>query len=189
MSSRLVLLAWFLFLFSNAWADFVESPDGKYRVLITKSRYIIPSNCSYFFRKGQHASEIWLLDKENKIKILLVKPNFDCSDASNMIINPHNLQFSPDSKTLYFETSAWITTGAIHAVDLGTHHVRFVCSGSQLRVISYGQYKGDIIVNQHRYLFDNDNPIGSNDLDWVFTPKGEEVKVCDEADAAYCLAH
>src|SRR5438045_3076772 len=45
-----------------------------------------------------------------------------------VIIDPHNLQFSPNSKTLYFETSAWVTSGAIHAVDVNGNHLRYVTS-------------------------------------------------------------
>ena len=32
-------------------------------------------------------------------------------------VHPNDLQFSPDGKTLYFATSAWATSGAIHAID------------------------------------------------------------------------
>lgn len=66
------------------------------------------------------------------------------------LFDPHNLQFSPNSKTLYFETSAWVTSGAIHAVNVDSNHLRFVTDGSELRVVQSGSYKGNLIVNQRK---------------------------------------
>src|SRR5579872_2954618 len=88
--------------------DLTESPDGKWIVFIKKSNYAIPSNCFYFSEKGEQADEIWIVDTKEMTKKLLVAPHFNCKDMSTVIIDPHNLQFSPNSKTLYFETSAWV---------------------------------------------------------------------------------
>jgi hypothetical protein len=115
-------------------------------------------------------------------KKLLVAPHFGCKDVSKVIIDPHNLQFSPDSKTLYFETSAWVTSGAIHAVNVNGNHLRFVTDGSELRVVKSGSYKGDIIVNQHRYRFKGDTPLGSYNWDWLFTPTGKQIKLYKKID-------
>jgi Tol biopolymer transport system component len=157
--------------------DLTESPDGKWIVFVKKSNYTIPSNCFYFSEKGEQAEEIWIVNTREVTKKLLVAPHFSCRDVSNIIIDPHNLQFSPNSKTLYFETSAWVTSGAIHAVDIDGNHLRFVTDGSELRVVQSGLYKGDIIVNQHRYRFKGDAPLGSYNWDWLFTPTGKQIKL------------
>ncbi len=157
--------------------DLTESPDGKWVVFVKKSNYIIPSNCFYFSEKGERANEIWIVNTKEMTEKLLVAPYFSCGDVSKIIIDPHNLQFSPNSKTLYFETSAWVTSGAIHAVDIDSNHLRFVTDGSELRVVQSGPYKGDIIVNQHRYRFKGDTPLGSYNWDWLFTPTGKQIKL------------
>ena len=162
--------------------DLIESSDGKWIVFVKKSNYTIPSNCFYFSEKGEQADEIWIVNTKEITKKLLVAPQFSCKDASKVIIDPHHLQFSPDSKTLYFETSAWVTSGAIHAVDVDGNHLRFVTDGSELRVVQSGRYKGDIIVNQHRYRFKGDTPLGSYNWDWLFTPTGKQIKLYKKID-------
>jgi hypothetical protein len=157
--------------------DLTKSPDGKWIVFVKKSNYTIPSNCFYSSEKGDQADEIWIVNAKEMTKKLLVAPHFSCGDVSNVIIDPHNLQFSPNSKTLYFETSAWVTSGAIHAVDTDGHHLRFVTDGGELRVVQSGPYKGDLIVNQHRYRFKGDTPLGSYNWDWLFTPTGKQIKL------------
>ena len=162
--------------------DLTESPDGKWIVFVKKSNHVIPSNCFYFSKKGEQANEIWIVNTKEMTKKLLVAPHFSCRDVSKVIIDPHNLQFSPNSKTLYFETSAWVTSGAIHAMDVDGNHLRFVTAGSRLRVVQSGPYKGDIIVNQHRYRFKGDIPCGSYDWDWLFTPRGKQIKLYKKED-------
>ncbi len=157
--------------------DLIESPDDKWIAFVKKSNYTVPSNCFYFFSKGDHGDEIWIINKAKMTKRLLVADHFDCDDVSRDIIDPHHLRFSPDSKTLYFETSAWVTSGAVHAVDVDGKNLRFVIDGVELRIIQTGQYKGDLVVNQHRYRFKGDTPLGSHNWDWLFTPAGKQVKL------------
>lgn len=157
--------------------NLIESPDGKWIAFVKKSNFTIPSNCFYSAEKGEHANEIWIVNTREMTKKLLVAPHFICGDVSKVVIDPHNLQFSPNSKTLYFETSAWVTSGAIHAVDVDGNHLRFVTDGNELRVVQSGPYKGDIIVNQHRYRFKGDTPLGSYNWDWLFTPTGMQIKL------------
>lgn len=162
--------------------DVTESPDGKWIAFVKKSNYIIPSNCFYFSEKGEHANEIWIVNIKTITKKILVSPQFGCGNVSKVIIDPHNLQFSPDSKILYFETSAWVTSGAIHAINVDGNYLRFVTDGGELRVVQSGRYKGDIIVNQHRYRFKGDTPLGSYNWDWLFTPTGKEIKLYKKED-------
>ena len=83
------------------------------------------------------------------------------------------MQFSPDSKTLYFATSAWATSGAIHAIDVNGKNLRFITAGNEYHVVTHGKYRGDLIVNQHRYHDQG----GSYDWDWLFTPQGKQIKL------------
>ncbi|OGO94858.1 MAG: hypothetical protein A3F10_05475 [Coxiella sp. RIFCSPHIGHO2_12_FULL_42_15] len=158
-------------------AELIESPSGDWIAFVKKSNYIIPSDCFYFSAKGDRADEVWIINTKKMNKKLLVEPHFSCKEVFKTIIDPHNLQFSPDSKTLYFEASAWVTSGAVHAVDVDGKHLRFVTDGSELRIVQSGPYRGDLIVNQHRYRFKGETPLGSYDWDWLFTPEGKQIKL------------
>lgn len=153
--------------------DIMESPDGKWVAFVKQSSYTVPSDCFYFFSKGDHANEIWIVNTISMTKKVLVSPHFSCGKVSEVILDPHNLQFSPDSKTLYFETSAWVVSGAIHAVDVDGKNLRFVTDGGRYHVIQNGPNKGNLIVNQHRYH----DAGGSYDWDWLYTPTGKQIKL------------
>jgi len=162
--------------------ELVKSPDGKWIAFVKKSKFIIPSDCTYFFAKGDQADEIWIIDTTKMTKKLLVAPHFDCEEVSKLVIDPHHLQFSPDSTTIYFETSAWVTSSAVHAVDTDGKNLRFVTDGSDLKFVQSGTYKGNIIVNRHRYHFKGDNPLGSSNDDWLLTPIGKQIKLYKKQD-------
>jgi hypothetical protein len=189
MQKRLIVFIFLCTIFTIIYAqdnqhkkEKTKSPDGKWIAFVEKSNFIIPSNCFYPSEKGEQADEIWIINTKVMTKKLLVAPYFSCGDVSKVVIDPHNLQFSHDSKTLFFETSAWVTSGAIHAVDTNGKHLRFVTHGGELRVVQSGAYKGNIIVNQHRYRFKGDTPLGSYNWDWLFTPTGKQIKLYKKLD-------
>ncbi len=158
--------------------DRILSPDGKWIAYVKKSNYIVPNNCFYFMAKGDHGDEIWIADLTKMKDRLLVADHFSCNNVTKVILDPHHLEFSPDSKTLYFETSAWVVSGAIHAVDINGKNLRFVTDGGEYRIVQDGHYKGDLIVNQHRY---HDGG-GSYNWDWLFTPSGKQIKLYKKED-------
>lgn len=158
--------------------DQVLSPNGRWLVYIKKSNFIVRSNCFYPISKGEHCDEIWIVDLKKINKQLLVANHFSCGDVTKVILDPHHLEFSPDSKTLYFETSAWVVSGAIHAVDINGKNLRFVTAGGDFHVVQNGPYKGNLIVNQHRY---HDGG-GSYNWDWLFTPTGKQIKLYQKED-------
>ncbi len=79
--------------------------------------------------------------------------------------------FSPDGRTIYFSSAAWATSGAVHAYDTVTKTVRFVLAGNNPLVVPAGEYKGDLLVEQHRYFLGG----GSFDWFWLFKPDGKEI--------------
>jgi len=158
--------------------DLLESPNNKWIAFVKKSNFVVPKNCSYFFSKGDRADEIWIVNTEKMTKKLLVPPHFTCGDVTRLIIDPHHLRFSPDSSTLYFETSAWVTSGAVHTINVDGKNERFVTDGTELRIVQTGSYKGDLIVNQHRYH----DKGGSYNWDWLFTPEGKQIKLYKKED-------
>ena len=143
--------------------DQTLSLDGRWLAYIKKSDYIVPSDCFYPVSKGEHGDEIWIVDLKKMKKRLLVTNHFSCGNVKKVILDPHHLEFSPSGKILYFETSAWVVTGAIHAVDVSGKNLRFVTDGGEYRIIQNGPNKGNLVVNQHRY---HDGG-GSYDWDWL----------------------
>lgn len=150
------------------------SPNKKMIAFIRTGNQVIPNRCDV---DAKYGNEIWLYDFSTKKEKRLVKNNFECDEPIKRIVDPDYLLFSLDSRTLYFETSAWTTSGAIHAVNINGKYLRFVTDGGNLRVVQSGPYKGDLIVNQHRYRFKGDTPLGSYDWDWLFTPTGKQIKL------------
>lgn len=152
--------------------DPVISPDKKHITFIRVSSEVIPEDCRSFSNTSTpYGEQIWIVDIEQKKERLLVNNHFSCSKPMEMIIDPHYLTFSPDGKTLYFLTSAWATSGAVHAVKIANAQQHYLLPANSLKVVADGEYKGDLIVNQHRYLIGG----GSYDWYWLFTPEGKEI--------------
>lgn len=152
----------------------VLSPNEQWVAFLRKSRFPIPKTChDYYDPKDRYGNEIWIYDLKKKEERLLVANDFSCDHLTKTIIDPADLKFSPDSRTLYFETSAWDTSGAIHSVKIDGGQLKFVTDGNEYRVVGNGQYKGDLIINQHRYHQRG----GSYDWDWLYTPGGKQIKL------------
>ncbi|MGO9018616.1 MAG: TolB family protein [Syntrophobacteraceae bacterium] len=89
-------------------------------------------------------------------------------------------QFSRDGKRIYFLSAAWVTSAAVHVVDVKTGVEHFVCPGNSLEILRQGHYAGHLLVTQHRYFLAG----GSFDWIWLFTPDGREVgPVADANDS------
>jgi len=157
----------------------VLSSNKKLIAFIREGIQVIPDRCDI---DAKYGNEIWLYDFSTQKEKRLVTNNFECDKPKKQIVDPENLLFSPDSKTLYFETSAWTTSGAIHAVDVNGTHLRFVTDGTVLWIVQSGLYRGNLIVNQHRYRFKGDTPLGSYDWDWLFTPTGKQIKLYKKSE-------
>jgi hypothetical protein len=125
--------------------------------------------------EGNKSKDIEVGLNGNRSFEVLVKDSPSNDPKSNMT-NFSNLHLSPDSKTLYFETAAWVTEDAIHAVDLSTKSVRFVTSGELACIVLSGEYQGDLVVMQHHYFVQG----GSHDDLYLFTPEGKGLGMVAE---------
>lgn len=162
--------------------DSVLSPNQQWLAFVMRSNILIPHECAFSLTKTDYADEIWMVNLNTMHKKILVGVHPDCDEPEKVIIDPNELQFSPDSKMLYFATSGWATSGAIHAVNVDGSHLRFVTDGNEYHVVKKGKYAGDLIVNQHRYRFKGDTPLGSYDWDWLFSPDGKQIKLYRKYD-------
>ena len=161
----------------------VLSPDKKSIVFIRKSDrkvYLVTGDGDYS-TKEHFADQLWTIDINDKKEKMLVKDwNPDIDDPNRNLNVPDILtkvistiyddspQFSPDGNRIYFRTDAWSTSGAIHSVNMDGTNEHFVVAGNSLEVINSGRFKGDLIVQQHRYFAG----CGSYDWFWLFSPDG-----------------
>lgn len=104
------------------------------------------------------------------------------------LANFDNLVFAPDGRTLYFTSSAWVTSGAAHAVDVATGAERFLVDGQVVAVLTAGPYAGNLLALHYR--LDDAHPVDSPDyrgrMDmWsVIRPSGELVRRLPDDEAA-----
>jgi hypothetical protein len=137
------------------WVAFVRKVDGK--KIATGSDEMDPT-------------ELWQVRTDGKEASLLVK----CRAAEkpeSVIAGFENLQFSTNGKLLYFVTSAWATSGAVHVVDTTNRKERYLFPGSDLKIVTSGEYKDCLLVQQHKYFVGG----GSYDWFWLLHPDGKEV--------------
>jgi len=126
------------------------------------------------------ATELWIIGVDGKRATRLVTGR-PAAKMNEVLADIRSPQFSPDSKRIYFLSAAWVTSGAVHVVDLGTGSEHFVCPGNSLEVLEKGRYAGHLLISQHRYFLAG----GSYDWIWLFTPNGKEVGPVVDADSDY----
>ncbi|HEX4630539.1 MAG TPA: hypothetical protein VH188_06195 [Chthoniobacterales bacterium] len=137
------------------WVAFVRKVDGK--KISTGSDEVDPT-------------ELWQVRVDGKEPSVLVRCR-DSAKPESVIGAFENLQFSTNGKLLYFATPAWATSGAVHVVDTTNRKERYLFPGNDLKVVTAGEYKDCLLVQQHRYFIGG----GSYDWFWLLRPNGEEV--------------
>ncbi|HEV2804555.1 MAG TPA: hypothetical protein VGW57_06435 [Chthoniobacterales bacterium] len=137
------------------WVAFVRKIDGK--KIATGSDEVDPT-------------ELWQVRVDGKEPSLLAR----CRDAGkpeSLIGGFNNLQFSANGKLLYFSSPAWATSGAVHVVDTTNRKERYLFPGNEIKVVTAGEYKDCLLVQQHRYFIGG----GTYDWFWLLRPDGKEV--------------
>ena len=115
-------------------------------------------------------TELRLMDVDGTHDTLLVR-SAEGEKPEDTLADFASPTFSPDGNTIYFTSAAWATSAAVHAYDTATQTVRFVLAGNNPQVVPEGEYKGDLLVEQHRYFLGG----GSFDWYWLFDPTGKQI--------------
>jgi hypothetical protein len=142
------------------------SPDGRFVVSVRPT----PGKMVSTALGDMEATELWISRVDGSEAKMLVR-GASADSPKKTIAGISVPQFSPDGRRIYFLSIAWITSGAVHVIDLKSSKERFLCDGSSLEVIPRGKYAGHLIVNQHRYFMGG----GTYNWFWLLTPEGKEV--------------
>ena len=150
----------------------ILSPNKQFIAFIRNGKHVIPENCLDFSDvSGIYGKQLWIYDLKNKAEKLLVDNNFSCHTPIERMISPEQLHFSPNSQTIYFITSAWVVSGAVHAVNVDGSFYRYINAANHLEIIYTGDYQGHLVLQQHRYHYVKN----SDDDFWLYTSEGKEV--------------
>ena len=151
--------------FAGADTEPVLSPDGRW---VTFLRTKANSD-----KNAVHAeNEIWLIDIAGRTprRLLEAKPG---DEAETTLSRFHGLNFSNDGKTLYFLSRAWVTSAALHALDLANGQHRFITGANSVDVVRNGLHAGALVVQKHKYFTGRQG--GSYDYFWLISPEGDEI--------------
>jgi hypothetical protein len=154
-----------------------RSPDGRVAFIRPTPGRLVSTSLG-----DAQATELWIADADgaNARRLVVGAPADSVEHALAAFSSP---RFSPDGRRVYFLSRAWVTSDAVHAVDVATGRERFVAPGNSLDVISRGPLAGCLIVGQHRY---RPNEGGSFDWSWILDADGREVALAatdsDDAD-------
>lgn len=147
-------------------SDPVLAPDGKWVAFVRK----IDGKKVASGSDEMDPTELWQVRIDGKEPTMLLR----CRESQKMeslIAGFENLQFSANGKLLYFVTPAWATSGAVHVVDTTNRKERYLFPGNNLKIVTAGEYKDCLLVQQHRYFIGG----GSYDWFWLLRPDGKEV--------------
>ncbi len=131
----------------------------------------LPEACEDLSRDQHSIDRLWIYDVKHHVSRLLISPNLSCTDPKSVIVQINQVGFSPDDKTLYFQTTAWKISGALHAVNIDGKNLRYLQPSKDFFVISEGPFIGDLAIAQWNDFF----PYDKAGYVWyfAFTPDGK----------------
>lgn len=142
-----------------------RAPDGHVAFIQATPGRLVPTALG-----DEQATELWIANADGTGARRLVSGAAGDS-AQRTLAAMSSPVFSGDGRRVYFLSRAWVTSDAIHVVDVGTGRESFVAPGNSVAVIPRGPLAGCLLVRQHRYW-----PAGgSYDWTWLITSDGHEV--------------
>jgi hypothetical protein len=121
----------------------------------------------------EQATELWIAnaDGTDARRLLTGSPADSVEHTIASMSSPH---FSPDGRRVYFLSRAWVTSDAVHAIDVATGREWFVAPGNSLAIVPRGPFAGCLLVGQHRYW---PNEGGSYDWTWLLASNGQTISL------------
>jgi len=131
------------------------------------------------------STELWLLNIETQKTELLVKGK-ENKQIKKTLAGFESPRFSPDSRSIYFISAAWATSGSIQKIEIDTKKIQFLTDGITLEVISNkgNKYNGFLLVDKALIKFDKDGEsLGRDDYLWLISPNGKPVKEIGQGES------
>ncbi len=144
----------------------VLSPDKKWIAFVRT----VPDKKKSTGAGEADATELWQIRADGKEPTVLVRAK-ESDKMENVLAGFSKPEFSTNGKLVYFLSEAWTTSGALHVVDTTNGEEHFVCPAAEFEVVQSGEYRDDLLVQQHRYFIGG----GSYDWFWLLKPDGKEV--------------
>lgn len=142
-----------------------RAPDGRVAFVRATPTHLVATSLG-----EEQATELWIAnpDGTHARRLLVGNASDSVPHALALMTSP---LFSPDGRYIYFLSRAWVTSDAVHAIDVATGQERYIAAGNTLAIIPRGPLAGCLLVGQHRYW-----PQGrSYDWEWLLTGKGQEI--------------
>jgi hypothetical protein len=144
----------------------VLAPDAQWIVFIRT----VPGKIISTGAGDAKETQLWQMRADGKDAMCLVRSK--ASDKMETVLGGFSKpQFSTNGKLVYFLSEAWTTSGALHVVDTTNSKEHFVCPAAEFEVVPSGEYRDDLLVQQHRYFIGG----GSYDWYWLLKPDGKEI--------------
>ena len=155
----------------DEWVYFVRNTPGKW-----KEEKYYPAK-GEVVKNGVLKDELWRINTDGSQARLLFRneiSSVDGPDPNYTIAAVGNIQFSPDGKKVYFETSRWVTSAALYVMNEDGSGVTMLGDGNGTKIILSANtfegreksYRGYIVTAQHRYFFYG----GSYDWFYLYSP-------------------
>ncbi len=134
------------------------------------------------------ATSLWVMRAEpGAAPRLLLKGGENAQDVRRRLCGFSSPRWSLDGGFAYVLSDAWVTSGAVHQVNLRTGVERFVVDANSLSIIRGGPYAGMLLVSRHKYRPPPE--LGSYDPLDVVRPDGKTLLTVpgteQEGDAPY----
>ncbi len=163
------------------------SPDGRLVAFVRSPAGYEPEVSPDGMEQDGEPSQLWVINANGTDARLLLTGRRAVEPKDNLT-DMYRPRFSLDGGHIYFQTTAWMTSQAIHVTNIQTRRTRFVREGSDvLRIVPSGKYRRHLLTCQHRHFLLG----GSYDWLWLLTPEGKDVgpvsRDCDETTVEQSL--
>jgi hypothetical protein len=141
------------------------SPDGRTVVFVRH----LPGDPAHPDEAGP--TELWTIgiDGSGATRVLAERAS---DRPEQQLVTFNHPVFALDGRSVYVLSAAWVTSDAIHRLDLASGKITYVAPGNSLRVVRAGRWAGHLVADQHRYHRGG----GSYDDFWLLKPDGRAVR-------------
>ena len=143
-----------------------HAPGGRVALVRPTPHDTVPTSLG-----EEQATELWIADSDGGHARRLVRGSAG-KTVEHSLAALSSPQFSPDGRRIYFLSRAWVTSDAVHAVDVASGREWYVAPGNSVAVIPRGPLAGCLLVGQHRYRPDAG---GSTNWTWLLATGGQEI--------------